>query len=299
MLSRTVTLDAASAWRAKSFEASTINQVTQVSHSWLGKGTFLLSHHWCQVAETTHSFLPPPSAHSTNLPGSKFREPKASAPPVPSPFPRFPEAAVLLLRSHPHQLEAKPAAGRGSQEDEEEVNSLQHWWNRQQTGRRQTENAPWWEREGEKKKPLPTHTDLCSATARKAWRKKRELCLSTYFILSSTGTTKKKSKSGESTRLETGKYHWVKSRRKKYHEQPPWVLLPQSSNVPFNPAVPKENTSRLLMSLRAEAEEGMPQATRFLTGTATRLIPSHYLMVMLGYLVLSLRDPRLGIFWTS
>lgn len=53
------------------------------------------------------------------------------------------------------------------------------------------------------------------------------------------------------------------------------------------------------MSLRAEAEEGMPQATRFLTGTATRLIPSHYLMVMLGYLVLSLRDPRLGIFWTS
>lgn len=84
MLSCRVTLDAASVQCAKSFETSTINQVTQVSHSWLGKSTFLLSHRQCQAAETTPSFLQPPSAHSTNLPSSKSRAPKASAVPVPS-----------------------------------------------------------------------------------------------------------------------------------------------------------------------------------------------------------------------
>jgi len=50
--------------------------------------------------------------------------------------------------------------------------------------------------------------------------------------------------------------------------------------------IPKENTGRLLMGLRAVAEEGMMQATRFSTGKAPRLIPSDHIMVMLN-----LRDP--------
>lgn len=161
MLSRRVTLDAASVQCAKSFETSTINQVTQVSHSWLGKSTFLLSHHQCQAAETTPSFLQPPSAHSTNLPSSKSRAPKASAVPVPSPSPSLSQDFQMVR-------------GAGGTGDKQECGC--------------TEHGPWWDprmKKTNKHTPLPMPRDSRSSKGRKGQRR-REICLATYCLLRST-----------------------------------------------------------------------------------------------------------------
>lgn len=66
-----------------------------------------------------------------------------------------------------------------------------------------------------KKKNLSPHTHRLTFCYSKEGLKEKKGALFIYFILSSAGTTKKKSKSGESTFLATGKYHCVKSRRKK------------------------------------------------------------------------------------